>query len=184
MSKPAFVTFDKFKDVMRGIDLLTKSKVYVGIPLDKATRSGEDLSNAELGYIHENGAPEANIPARPFLVPGVREAQTEISARFKVMAKRATDLTTGGTAQVKAALDTIGLIAANAVKRKISFGPFEPLADSTLRARASSGKGKKGAKAELASRAEGNAPGTALARPLIHTAQMRNAVTSVVRDVK
>lgn len=182
MSKPTWITKDRFKDVMKGLDMLTETKVLVGIPQDHADRNGP-MNNATIGYIHENGAPEANIPARPHLVPGIRDVQAKIAARFKRLAKTATDLKTGGSAQMTAALNAIGIMGQNAVKKRLTNGPFEPLADSTLRARARSGKGKKSAKAELASRAEGNAPGT-LAKPLIHTGQYRNAITYVLRKFK
>jgi hypothetical protein len=67
----------------------------------------------------------------------------------------------------------------NAVRTKITDGPFAPLADSTLRARAR--RGRKGAVAELKSRAQGNAPNNANAKPLIDTGQLRKSITYVVR---
>eukprot|EP01037_Dinobryon_pediforme_P023422 gene23422-24868_t len=70
------------------IKAMTKSEVLVGIPDQNAPRSadedearkasGEPVNNAELGYIHEFGVPEQNIPARPFLIPGI----TAVKARL------------------------------------------------------------------------------------------------------
>src|SRR5882724_12416208 len=68
------VTVDKVKEVQLAIRALANTRVMVGIPSDKAARKGK-INNAQLGYIHEFGAPEVNIPPRPFLVPGVQGAQ-------------------------------------------------------------------------------------------------------------
>jgi hypothetical protein len=53
------------------------------------------------------------------------------------------------------------------------------LSEVTLRRRAA--KGRKGAKKELMRRAQGLAPSTAFAKPLIDSAQMRNALNYVIR---
>lgn len=50
-------------------------EVLIGIPMSTTERPDGEITNAELGYIHEYGAPEANIPARPFLIPGVESVK-------------------------------------------------------------------------------------------------------------
>lgn len=175
------VTKDILADVVRSINNLVKKDVLVGIPDTTAERNqGEDsgpINNATLGYIHENGSPARNIPARPFLVPGVADAQERIEQRLNKAAKAAL-----GNQRRKSddELEAAGMIARDSVKRKINSGEFEPLSEATLRARAA--KGRKGAKDELKSRAEGNAPNNDNARPLIDTGQLRNSINYVVRN--
>jgi hypothetical protein len=93
----------------------------------------------------------------------------------------------GGDADaLRRGLDVIGLEATSAVKNRLTSGPWAPLADATLRARARRAVGggvgiRKGARAELAARAAGAAPSSQFAKPLIDTAQMRNAINYVIR---
>lgn len=157
MKTGVFVTRDRVKQVLAGISSLGKSDVLVGIPGENATRDAP-ITNAALGYIHEFGAPEANIPARPHLVPGVQDAKEQVTARFKHAAKSAF---MGRPAEVDRALNAAGIIATSSVKRKITSGPFLPLAPSTLAARRR--RGRTGAK------------------PLIDTGQYRNSITYVLR---
>lgn len=175
------VTKDILAEVVRSINNLVKKDVLVGIPDTTAERNQDEdsgpINNATLGYIHENGSPARNIPARPFLVPGVADAQERIEQRLNKAAKAAL-----GNQRRKSddELEAAGMIARDSVKRKINSGEFEPLSEATLRARAA--KGRKGAKAELESRAQGNAPNNDNARPLIDTGQLRNSINYVVRN--
>src|SRR5260364_229664 len=118
--------------------LLVHKEVLVGIPADAPERQEEDEpGNAALGYLHETGSPARNIPARPFLVPGVRSAQKRINRYFEQSASAALD---GHMEQVDKALHRAGLAAQNAVRAKKTEGPFKPLAESTLQARARRGR--------------------------------------------
>lgn len=171
------VTTDKLAQVMTTMAQLVKKDVLVGIP-DSAPERKEDtpLSNAQIGYILDNGSPKANIPPRPFLVPGVENVQPEIVEDFRGGAKAALD---GNAAGVERSLVRAGLRAQNAVREKIQDGPFVPLSEVTLRNRAR--RGRKGAREELDRRAAGEDPGTSTAKPLLDTGQLRNSVTFVVR---
>lgn len=183
MSASVVVKIDKVGNIVKALTALTNKDVLVGIPDQTTERQADDdqgpVNNATLGYIHEHGSPANNIPARPFLIPGVKDAREEVEHRLKKAANLALD---GNMSAVDAQLSMAGQEARDAVKAKINSGDFEPLADATLEARAR--KGRKGAKAELASRRAGNAPGTALAKPLIDTGQLRNSITYVVRGKK
>lgn len=176
------VKVDRMRELVQQINKLTSKAVFVGVPSAEAGReAGADeeegpINNAALAYIHENGAPEANIPARPFLASGIEEGRTAIEGRLK---KAADEALMGKRGNVDSAMEKVGQTAQSAVRRKINSGAFEPLADSTLRARAR--RGRKGAKEELERRAKGEAPGTADAKPLIDTGQLRNSITYVVR---
>lgn len=176
---------DNLASLLAGLKVLTEAEVMVGVPDENADRKDEDPgvpTNAALAYIHDTGMPEQNIPARPFMVPGIESAKDRIATQlFKYGRKVVDDAGAGKNAAITAAqgLHAAGLVASTAIKRKINEGIPPPLADSTLKRRAS--KGRKGAQKELALRALGEAPGTDLAKPLIDTGELRNSITYVLR---
>lgn len=162
MAKLVQVKVDRLKDFHRQIRELTLDRVLVGIPDIAAEREPDpdeplEINNATIGYLNEFGAPDMNIPERPHLVPGVRNALPEIERRYVSAAKAL--LTKDFDPQV--AHHAVGLIASSSVKRKIKDGPFTPLSEFTLAKRRA--KGRMGIK------------------PLQDTGQYRNAVTYVVR---
>lgn len=172
--------------------LLGVLEVLVGFPDDSENSERTDASgsatgeitNAALGYIHDNGAPEANIPARPFMIPGIKAAQEEVADLLGKTARAV--LRGGGESKIQDGLTQVGFKAANSIKRTINEGIPPPLADSTLRARLRGGRkngagARKGALQELDARWDGQAPSTDYAKPLVDTGQMRNAVTYVIR---
>lgn len=145
--------------IMAAIEDMAGKRVLIGIPADKSARKDGPITNAALGYIHENGSAARNIPARPFLVPGVKAASAKCAEVLKSFAKKAIT----GQATIDQGLNAAGLIAQASVKKRIQQGEgFAPLAASTLEARAR--KGKSGTK------------------PLIRTGQLLNSVTYVVRE--
>lgn len=157
--------------------------VLVGIPGSNTMRDGGQMTNAQLGYLHEFGAPEANVPARPALFPGIRAVQPQI-VTYLLGASRAT--LKGNDALAMRSLHAAGLIAVDSVKAVITRGIEPPLADSTLRRRASRKKGtgvgiRRGARFELAAREGGGQPGITFAKPLIDTGQYRQSFTYVLR---
>ena len=175
---PTVITKDKLDILLQNIQALTKSRVLVGIPGDaKARKDTKEPPNFVLGYINEFGEPSLNIPARPFLFPGVKLARARIIAIAKAGGKTATQL----NSQVNIAEETLikmGETAATSVRKRIVDGPFVPLAASTLQARAR--KGRKGAIKELANRALGMPASNEFAKPLIDTGAMRQSVTFVI----
>lgn len=180
MSSRVKVTRDDVQKVVKSIAALTGKQILVGIPEEKTERGEgveqEPINNATLGYIHEHGSPAKNIPARPFLVPGVEDATEDVEPRLR---RAATFAMKGNQERATAEMEAAGMLAQSAVRNKITDGDFAPLSEATLRARAR--KGRKGAIAELESRAAGNDPNPENARPLIDSGQMRNAITYVVR---
>ena len=179
------VLVDNVIKTLEAITELASHNVMVGIPDEKAGRREGAISNAALGYIHENGAPEANIPARPFLLPGVKSVQTELNEGFKKAGELALD---GKKEGVMRQFHRIGLLAQNAVRKKISEGIPPPLAPSTIKGRMRRIKGKaRKAKIDAAIAAgtpfskQGGAEG--IFTPLLVTGQLRNAITYVIRAV-
>lgn len=164
---------------MRALERLGDSRLMVGIPSDKADRtSDEPLNNAALMFIHEHGAPEANIPARPVIYPTIEASKDRIRMDLKKAGRLSLD---GRHEAIEQAFNSLGIYLQSAMRAKITNGPFAPLAESTLRNRAR--KGSKGAKAELASRKQGNPPNPNNARPLVFTGQIRRALTYVIRRI-
>lgn len=157
------VTTDRTPELSRALKALVTNQVLVGIPSGTAGRQPDPgdrhpLNNAEIGYIQENGSPAANIPARPFLKAGVATVQDQVAARLGAAAKSALS---GDLGAVEKGLEAVGFIAENAVKAKITDGPFAPLSDSTLAARRARGRTSE--------------------KPLIDTGQLRRSVTHVIR---
>lgn len=155
------VKVDRVKRVFEAISKVPATQVLVGVPAERSPRDqGQSITNAELGYIHEFGAPDANIPARPFLFPGIREAKGRFAGYLRQGAQAAMS---GDQSRVERALGAAGQAAASSVQRHITAGPFTPLAASTIAARRR--RGRTGV------------------RPLIDTGQLRRAITWVVRKV-
>ncbi len=179
------VTHDEIDAFLKAFKTMQAKDVLAGFPADEKPREDADgneqeISNAALGYIHNTGMPEQNIPARPFMVEGIETVREPISDGMEKVGVAALD---GDAQKVEQGLHTVGTIARDGIKNKILDGPFEPLKESTLRARARKGGSiGEAAQFELESRAEGNAPNPENARPLNETSQMRNAVQYVVRE--
>lgn len=169
---------DNMPKLLKSLHALLRQEVLVGIPAENAEREevGSPINNATIGYIQENGAPDANIPARPFLVPGVENAKDDIAARFGKAARAGL---VGDVAEVDRQLNAAGLIAQNSVKAVINAGIDPALSDATIEARAK--RGRKGAIQEQKNRLAGMTPSTQLAKPLIDTGELRSKITYVKR---
>lgn len=153
------LVLDKLADVTEGVQLLARLHVLVGIPEDKTDRRDDGPTNAELLYIHENGAPEVGIPARPTLKPGIKDAQIEINRRLVLAGNAALD---GKPSSVRNQFAAAGQAGASAVKAKINSNVGPALKPATLAARK-----RRGVKRT---------------NTLVDTGQMRNAVTYVVEE--
>jgi hypothetical protein len=181
------ITRDQTDELFAAISMLAELDVLAGFPEESSERNGtedtlpQSITNAALGYIHDNGAPEQNIPQRPFMLPAMQEVRGKVTDKLTQIARRVVVGHNPRTAKqvVKQGLEQVGSAVEIAIKMKINEGVPPPLAESTLKKRAA--KGRKGAQKELDARAKGEAPSTANAKPLIDTAQMRNAVKYVIR---
>jgi hypothetical protein len=122
------------------IELLLGRDVLIGVPKAKAARKptpGEPNppNNATLAYIHENGSPAQNIPARPFIRPGMRKARPQVIPLFRQAALLA--LGTGTEADIMRVYHRIGMIGRNSMVEAITSPspPFVPLKPATIRGR-------------------------------------------------
>lgn len=185
------VVKDRVPEMLRAVRDLTDAEVLVGIPestTERDNEDGQDITNAALGYIHEFGAPAANIPPRPFLVPGVEKSLDRSTKQLELAAKAALK---GEASTVQMRLEIAGQIAASSAKREIQSGDFVPLKPSTIRNRRRSRQTKSMRDAEkeyirLVSEgmSEEDAQSAAGIRPLVNTGALRNSITSVVRKRK
>lgn len=153
------VTADMMPELEKALKELQSQSVYAGFPEGEDPREGDDpINNATLGYIHNGGAPEANIPARPFMVEGIEQAEASIVAGMELAGASILD---GDMQTADKALHAVGMAAQDGIKGKLNDGPFDPLAESTLKAR--------------------ERRGVERTNPLIDTGQMRNAVSYAIR---
>lgn len=183
------ITRGNLEQVRRSLELLASVEILVGFPEDTTARDEDPnddpdsrgITNAALGYIHDNGSPEANIPARPFMVPAMQEAEKDVEKGLSGAMRQAMR---GDAHTMEQALIATGLKVKLAIQNKINEGIPPPLSDRTLQKRARRGKNSSIARAaqmELDRRGKGYDPLMVLAKPLIETAQMRNAVNFVIR---
>lgn len=187
------------EQIVESMRLLAEVEVLVGFPEETAIRktdtgetddSGKAIlgglnpngpTNAMLGYVHDNGSPENNIPARPFMAPGIEAARGTITRKMAIAVNGV--LLRGGDATfVAQSLTQVGLTAKLSIQNTINDGIPPPLSPATLKARAK--KGRKGAGIELLSRSMGYEAGMDYAKPLVDTGQMRNAVNYTIRKRK
>lgn len=149
---------DKFNDIVKAFK---KDAVLVGIPQDKTQRKTHDMiNNATLLAINNFGSAAANIPARPVMNIGIKNAQADIAEQFKLAVQKSFQQ---GINALNIYYNRAGIIASNSIKKAInSQEGIDGPAESTLATRKS--QGFSGTKA------------------LIVTGQMRNAITYVVKS--
>lgn len=161
MSQPKLVVTsdftEQFNKIIKGFK---RDAVLVGIPEQKTERKEDQpINNATLLAINNFGSPKNNIPPRPVMEIGIRNAQKEIAEQFKLAAVKALKQ---GLSALTVYYNRAGIIGANSIKKAInSQEGIDPPSEATLIARAA--EGFKGTKA------------------LIVTGQMRNAITHVLK---
>lgn len=159
---PVSTPIDKVDKVLSGLRTLRTTQVLVGVPEEKSSRNEDgDINNAALAYINDKGSPEANIPARPFMEPGVKASLEKTTNYLKAAGQAALD---GKEILIEKNFEAAGLTASTSIKSKIEEGIPPPLADSTIAARQR--KGFMGTK------------------PLKRTGQLLNAITYVLKRTK
>lgn len=167
---PLEITKDRVTELLASVRSLGEDELLVGIPADNDPREDASIGNAALGYLHETGAPGANIPARPWLEPGVRKSLGEVTEILKTGALRAVEH--GDTQAASGAYTAAGFVARNSVIEYLRSNIPPPLAPATIARRRQRSPGSS-----YRRRAIGVDDVTAL----IDTAQMLNATTFVKR---
>ncbi|MGI3903110.1 MAG: hypothetical protein ACRYGP_30320 [Janthinobacterium lividum] len=184
--------------IQKSVEKLIRTRLLVGIPGDSAPRQpapGEKNppNNAVIGYLMETGDAEMNLPARPFLDPGVRAALPAIT---KGMTKAVVSALSGKPAEIKNGFDEAGLAAVASIQGVMIAGGFAPLSDRTIEARArrrnpdtgklSGAATSRNARNFLKLRGEGVPDevlhDAGLAAPLLDTRSLFRSVTYIVKQ--
>jgi hypothetical protein len=153
------ITVDNLAQFEKAIDLLKRKQVLAGVPEAKARRKGEPINNATLARIHDKGSPSQNIPARPFMEPGIHDVQEPIEKKLLGAGQAVLD---NNPVKAEQNLHAVGLLAQNGIRKRINSNIPPPLKPATLAARRRRGR-----------------TGT---RTLIDSSQMRSSVTYVLKD--
>ncbi len=135
---------------------MSKAAVYIGVPQANASRTGAKINNAELLYIHTNGSPARNIPARPVIEPALKYHKAKVMAQYE---KAVSAAASGNQQAFAAALHRTGLAGQNAAREWFT-NPANNWAPNSLRTIARKGS----------------------SRPLIDTATLRKSIIYVVRE--
>lgn len=156
-------------DIAKAIRDLTGKRVLVGIPAEKDARPGDPVGNALIGYVQNYGSPARNIPARPFLEPGIEAAMRDLTPHLEAAARAALD---GDSASVDQHLGKAGQTAVNSVQATIQAGIPPPLKDATVRRRRIRTPGSSYRR---------RATSAADTTPLIDTGALLRSITYVIR---
>ena len=173
---------DETRAVFTSIKSMLATKILVGVTQETAPRDpepgerGPQPSNAQIGMWMEFGVPSKNIPARAFLVPGVRENFGKTTKRMMLAGQYAIE---GAFDKARMEYEAVGLEAQASVQQKIYDGPFEALAPATIAARAR--RGRKGAVQYMAMPRAGQTPDQSLVKPLLDTGKLYQSITYVLR---
>lgn len=144
----------RLKEVMKRSKQLNHLQLVVGIPSDENSREeSTSITNAELGAIHEFGAPEKNIPERSFMRSSASEEANNLGRLAKIQISECLR----GETSAHDAFATVGVYLQGKIVDKITDGDFEPNTEATVKRKKSS-------------------------KPLIDTGQLRGAITYEVRE--
>lgn len=155
----------KLNDALKS---LQRKALYVGIAKDSEldSRGSDEPSNSHLGFIHEFGSPMENIPARPFLVPGVKDDMNRIKRGMGNAMRFALN---GDEERCDAALEATAINAASAVKNYMATADFAPLSPVTIQRRRES-------RQTQSMRKEEKDMDSSLIKPLIDTGTLQRAI--------
>lgn len=181
---------DNLDALLQGLQNITGKQVWVGVPESRADRSDDaPINNATIGYLMEVGMPEHNVPARPFLVPGVNAAMPDV---IPLLEQAYTSALEGKPEKADALLRIAGQTAADRVKDVIQTNIPPPLAPTTIanRYRQRGNKHRRAnekkylkmisAKGGWYNPAEAQDATGIIA--LVNTGQLRNSITYVVTN--
>lgn len=83
------------ESLIKGLAFIATNDVYVGIQeKDTKRKKNKDdiaITNAELLFIHTNGSPINNVPARPVIEPAIKDDAERLSGMMKKVAQLAFD---------------------------------------------------------------------------------------------
>lgn len=142
----------KVNDLKKQINILKNTVVKVGY-FENSKRT-DGLPNAYVASIHEFGSPTNNIPPRRTLGPALQNNKEEFSKIIANSFKNGT---------IRDGFEMVGQLAVSKVRSEIATLKSPGLKEGTIRARL---RGKK----------QGKSVSLTVAKPLVHTKQMIQAV--------
>lgn len=142
---------DNTKELLKRLESMKNFDLLVGVPQEEAEREDNEITNAQLMFIHSEGSPVHNIPPRPVIDITLKEEKGKINEKFK---KALNIVLGGGSPRVE--LEKLGIYVVNKIKAKFGSEDLAPLKPATIKAKGSD-------------------------RPLIDTGQLRNSITYIVR---
>lgn len=96
---------------------------FLGDNAERPSVEGQDqLTNAELAAVHEYGAPEVGVPARPFIGPAFDDNRP----KYEFETRRVVGAFLAGHLSIEKGLGIIGLLMAADVKRYVTEGDEVP----------------------------------------------------------
>lgn len=182
------ITRDNVAQIAATIRDLESKNVVIGYPEPQSPRRDpvrNPPTNAYLAYVHEYGSPLKNIPARPFLRPGIRKATKQIGEKLR----QAAQATLAGHAdRTDQYLHQAGAIGVASVRNEITTGNFVPLKPRTIANRWRQRRTQSMRRSELGYLTlidKGMDPAAAQdavgIHPLLNTGQLRAGVTYAIR---
>ncbi len=142
---------DNTKQLLKKLESMKRLDLLVGVPQEETEREDNEITNAQLMFIHSEGSPAHNIPPRPVIEMTLKEEKEKISEKFK---KALNVVVKGGDPRTE--LEKLGIYVVNKIKAKFGSEDLAPLQPATIKAKGSD-------------------------RPLIDTGQLRDSITYVVR---
>jgi len=124
-------------NLILGWKYFLEHEVVVGITEESNVSEGA-FTSAGLLYMHNNGVPSRNIPARPVLGPAL--AQEDIAEAIRTMMMDAAEnaLVKGDMEKCAACFEKAGMLGRDACKNYVMGGHLAPNAESTIRKKGSS----------------------------------------------
>lgn len=158
------LTIDRMHLLRQAMSVLDNGSVLIGIPDDseKNHRNDTPETNSEIAFTNEFGEPAENIPARPFLIPGVNNAMEKNERIMLKGAQEVLTLTGNPLDSVHNALEAVGLVSARSAQKMIDDGLSPDPAPYTLMQRRL--KGFMGEK------------------PLLVTGNLKQSITYIIED--
>ena len=135
-----------FRKLMKEIGLVADLDVKVGFIQDNhGNRLGteDSITNAQVAYYQEFGVPD-KIPARPFLIPAVKQTQPQVADTLRQGLRVALGVAGDPNGIHRAMMQCGAIIRDRAKKNIVDQVGFKPLSPRTLRERRKAGfAGKK-----------------------------------------
>lgn len=183
---PKLLKKDRTGLLAKALKEASKAEVLVGITQQTSGRPGEPINNAELLYIHTNGSPVRNIPARPVIEPAI-EAQDNKQRITRALAEAFRLVLIGEHEKAALYLEKAGQLGEDAAKAWFTDprNGWPPNVPSTVLRKLKKLKGKQyqaaidafesGSTSYMFSGSEYEVD-----TPLIDTGEMRKSITHVV----